>query len=158
MPPVRPKLRSFADRCRQIALFEMFGLLLITPPFAWASGTPLIDSAALMAVLALIAALWNGTYNTTFDWFDGRLSGRTADIRPTRWRVVHALGFEIGMLSLSLPVLMWWTGMGWLEALIADIALACAYVIYAFIFNLCYDRVFPIQANAPHDSVCAGER
>ena len=38
-----------------------------------------------------------------------------------------------------------WTGMGWQEALIADIALALAYVAYAFVFNLIYDRVFPID-------------
>nr|MBL8455147.1 PACE efflux transporter [Zoogloeaceae bacterium] len=157
MPPARPKLRSFADRCRQIALFELFGLLLITPPFAWASGTPLAESAVLMALLALIAALWNGAYNTSFDWLDGRLSGRTADRRPTRWRVVHALGFELGMLTLTLPVLMWWTGMSWLEALIADLVLAGTYVVYAFVFNLCYDRVFPIDPNRRDAATCTGE-
>ncbi|HRD33776.1 MAG TPA: PACE efflux transporter [Rhodocyclaceae bacterium] len=157
MPPARPKLRSFADRCRQIALFELFGLLLITPPFAWASGTPLAESAVLMALLALIAALWNGAYNTAFDWLDGRLSGRTADRRPTRWRVVHALGFELGMLTLTLPVLMWWTGMSWLEALIADLVLAGTYVVYAFVFNLCYDRVFPIDPNHRDAATCTGE-
>lgn len=155
MTPVRPKLRSFADRCRQIALFELFGLLLITPPFAWASGNPLVDSAALMALLALIAALWNGAFNTAFDWLDGRLSGRTADRRPTRWRIVHALGFEFGLLALTLPVLMWWTGMGWLEALIADLVLASAYVIYAFVFNLCYDRAFPIEPGKDKADVSA---
>ena len=43
---------------------------------------------------------------------------------------------------------MAWTGMGWLEALVADIALAAAYVAYAFIFNLAYDRCFPIAGRA----------
>lgn len=152
MAPVKPKLRSFPDRCRQIALFELFGLLLITPPFAWASGTPLADSVALMALLALIAALWNGAYNTSFDWLDGHLSGRTADRRPTRWRIVHALGFELGLLALTLPVLMWLTGMGWLEALIADLALAFVYVVYAFVFNMAYDRAFPIEPPGPDAS------
>ncbi|MDX9837871.1 MAG: chlorhexidine efflux transporter, partial [Azoarcus sp.] len=49
-------MRSFRDRLRQILLFELGGLLLITPPFAWASGVALIDSAGLLAVLALVAA------------------------------------------------------------------------------------------------------
>lgn len=139
-----PKLRSLPDRLRQIALFEVGGLLLVTPPFAWLSGVPLSDSLGLMAVLALIAAVWNGIYNTGFDWLDGRLSGRTADRRPLRWRVAHAVGFEGGLLLLTLPVIMLWTDMGWLEALLADIALALAYVAYAFVFNLAYDRLFPI--------------
>lgn len=144
MSQTPPKLRSFPDRLRQIALFEVGGLLLITPPFAWASGVPLSESIGLLALLALIAALWNGSYNTCFDWFEGRLTGRSADRRPYRLRALHAFGFEGGLLLMSLPVIMWWTGLGWLEALIADLVLASAYVIYAFGFNLGYDRLFPI--------------
>ena len=36
--------------------------------------------------------------------------------------------------------------MEWLDALLADLGLAFAYVLYAFIFNLGYDRLFPIVA------------
>lgn len=140
----KPVLRSFADRLRQIALFEVGGLLLITPPFTWASGVPLSESIGLLAVLALMASLWNGAYNTAFDWSEGRLTGRTADIRPLPLRIVHAVGFEGGLLIMTLPVIVWWTQMGWLEALIADIGLAIAYTLYALLFNLAYDRIFPI--------------
>lgn len=147
----KPPLRSFADRARQVLLFEAGGLLLITPPFVWLSGVPISDSLGLLALIALIAALWNTAYNTAFDWVEGRLTGRTADRRPFFWRSVHALGFEGGLLLVSLPIIMTWTGMDWLDALIADIALAVAYVTYAFIFNLIYDRAFPIETitNAP---------
>ena len=65
---VSPKLRSLPDRIRQIALFELGGLLLITPPFMWLSGVTLRDSIGMLASIAVIAALWNGTYNTCFDW------------------------------------------------------------------------------------------
>ena len=147
----KPKLRSFPDRLRQIALFEVGGLVLITPPFAWLSGVPLTESIGLLALLALIAAIWNGSYNTCFDWFEGRLTGRSADRRPFRLRCVHALGFEGGLLLLTLPVIMWWTGMGWLEALIADIGLAVTYTFYALLFNLGYDRAFPIQPACARD-------
>ena len=97
-----PKLRSLGDRIRQIALFEIGGLVLITPPFAWLSGVPLSESLGMLALLALIAAVWNGCYNTGFDWVEGRLTGRTVDRRPFRLRCLHALGFETGLLILSL--------------------------------------------------------
>jgi uncharacterized membrane protein len=142
----QPKLRSPFDRARQVILFEIGGLLLITPPFIWASGVPAMDSLGLLAIIALIAALWNAVYNTAFDWVEGRLSGRTADRRPYPIRILHALGFEGGLILMSLPIIMQWTGMGWLEALLADAALALAYVVYAFVFNLGYDRIFPISA------------
>lgn len=139
-----PKLRSLPDRIRQVLLFEVGGLLLITPPFVWLSGVPLADSIGLLAIIAAVAALWNAIYNTGFDWIEGHFTGRPADRRPTLLRAAHAIGFEGGLLLVSLPIIMVWTGMGWLEALIADIGLALAYVAYAFVFNLAYDRVFPI--------------
>lgn len=142
-----PQLRTLPDRIRQIALFEVGGLLLISPPFIWLSGVAVHDSITLLVIIAFIAALWNAAYNTGFDWLDGRLSGRTADRRPLFWRVLHALGFETGLLVVSLPIIVYWTGMDWLTALLADIALALAYTAYAFIFNLAYDRTFPIAGN-----------
>jgi uncharacterized membrane protein len=150
-----PKLRSFPDRLRQIALFEVGGLLLITPPFAWASGVPIGESIGLLALAALIAALWNGAYNSGFDCIEGRLTGRTADRRPFRLRCIHAAGFEAGLLLLTLPLIMWWTGMGWVEALLADVGLAAAYTVYALLFNMGYDRVFPIEPEAAESAASA---
>jgi len=146
-PPLvsSPPLRPLADRIRQIALFEIGGLLIISPAFAWLGGVPLLDSLGMLAIIALIAALWNGAYNTGFDWLEGRLTGRAADRRPWAMRLGHALGFELGLLVMTLPIVMLWTGMGWLDALVADIGLVIAYVVYAFVFNIAYDRLFPIS-------------
>jgi uncharacterized membrane protein len=144
----KPKLRSPLDRARQVIAFEVGGLILVTPPFAWASGVPARESIGLLVLIAAIAALWNAAYNTAFDRIEGRLTGRTADRRATFWRVVQAAGFEVGLLLMSLPIVMAWTAMGWLDALLLDIGLALAYVAYAFVFNLAYDRAFPILGRA----------
>ena len=61
----------------------------------------------------------------------------------------HALGFESGLLLMTLPILVWWTGMSWIEALVADIGLAITYTVYALLFNLGYDRLFPIAQAIP---------
>ncbi len=141
----QPPQRRFADRVRQIALFEVGGLLLITPPFMWASGVGFEHSIGLLASAALVAAVWNAAYNVCFDFVEGRMTGRTADQRPWRLRALHAVGFELGLLLLTLPLVMVWTGLDWRAALLADLALAAAYVVYAFAFNLAYDRAFPIR-------------
>lgn len=143
-----PRLRTPGDRLRQIALFELGGLALITPPFAWLSGEHAASSAGLLALIALIAACWNAAYNLAFDSIEGRLTGRTADRRPFALRAVQAIGFEGGLLAMSLPLIVAWTGLGWMDALIADVGLAAAYVIFAMMFNLGYDRLFPIEARA----------
>lgn len=143
-----PRQRSLLDRLRQVALFEAGGLLLICPPFVWLSGVPLKESVALLIVLALIAAVWNAAFNTSFDWIEGRLTGRRADLRPWRLRALHAVSFEVGLLAMTLPVIAGWTGMGWIDALVADVGLALAYMGYAFLFNLAYDRAFPIAPSS----------
>jgi len=140
-----PRLRSVRDRLRQIALFEAGGLLMITPPYVWLTGQPGGVSVVLMAALALLAATWNGIYNTAFDWIEGRLTGRSADLRPWSVRAFHAAGFELGILLMSLPLIVFWTDMSWTAALLADLGLAVAYVAYAFVFNLAYDKAFPID-------------
>ena len=117
-------------------------------PFVWLSGVPPKESLALLAVLALMAAVWNGVYNSSYDWIEGRLTGRTADRRPWPLRILHAAGFEGGLLLMTLPVIVWWTTMGWIEALVADLGLAAAYTAYAFVFNVAYDRLFPIEPRA----------
>ena len=139
-----PRLRSLPDRLRQIALFELGGLLLITPLFAWASGVSISASLGLMVMAALVATLWNGVFNTLFDWVEGRLTGRRADRRPLALRVLQACAFEAGLLLMTLPIVMAWTGLDWRAALVADLGLALAYTLYALLFNLVYDRLFPI--------------
>ena len=70
-------------------------------------------------------------------------------LRSSLDRARQVIPFEIGGLVLmSLPIVMGWTGMSWVEALVADVALALAYVAYAFVFNIAYDRVFPIAGEA----------
>ena len=59
---------------------------------------------------------------------------------------------------MTLPVIVWWTGMGWVDAMIADIGLAITYTIYAFLFNLGYDRLFPIAPDGAAAVVLAAER
>lgn len=142
-------LRSLKDRIRQVALFELIGLVLITPGFAWLSGQSLESSLGLLALLSLMAALWNGGYNSAVDWLQAHHFGTRADQRSWRGRVLHALCFEGGLLLLTLPVIVAWTGLGWWGALMADLVLALVYTAYAFVFNLGYDRFFPIVPPAP---------
>jgi uncharacterized membrane protein len=144
-PPASIPLRPPADRARQVILFEIIGLLLITPLFALASGEAMFSSAGLLLILSFIAVFWNAVYCDLFDRTERRLARRTADRRPFRLRLAHALGFEGGLILFTLPVIMCWTGMGFWLALTADLGLAFAYAGYAYVYNLAYDRVFPIR-------------
>ncbi|MBY0259251.1 chlorhexidine efflux transporter, partial [Methylobacterium sp.] len=68
-------------------------------------------------------------------------------------RVGHAVLFEAGLLVILLPPIAWFLGIGLFEAFVMDLAIAGFYVAYAFVFNLAYDRTFPL----PSWSVAAAE-
>ena len=139
-------LRSLPDRLRQIALYEIGGVCLISPLFAQAAGLSTIHSVWMLAFLALIMAAWTGLYSTTFDWGERAITGRRADRRPPFLRVAHAVMLEAGGVVATTPVIAGWTRVSWKTALLEDIGLTLAYSAYALVFGLLYDSLFPIDS------------
>jgi uncharacterized membrane protein len=60
-------------------------------------------------------------------------------------RLVHALSHEASSLVVTLPVLMGPGGLGFMEALLADLGLTVIYAGYAYVFHWFYDRVRPVR-------------
>jgi uncharacterized membrane protein len=116
-------MRSLADRLRQIALYEIGGLALISPVFAAAAGVSPGHSAGLLVILAVIMAGWNGLYNTAFDWGESAITCRTADHRPLLLRVLHAVMLEVGGIVATTPLIAAWNSVSWKTALLEDIGL-----------------------------------
>lgn len=135
-------MRTTSDRIRHALSFEILGLLLVTPLGAIVFHHPIEDIGVLALVGATIATGWNYVFNLGFDHALRRLTGR---LDKSLWlRVVHAALFEVGLTALLLPFVMLYLGIGPLEALLMDIGFAAFYMVYAFVFNLAYDRVFPL--------------
>ena len=59
-------------------------------------------------------------------------------------RLRHTLGFEGGLLLVAMPVMSLWLGISLLEAFVLDLGFVAFYLAYAFVYNLSYDKVFPI--------------
>jgi uncharacterized membrane protein len=140
-------MRRTADRIRHAVSFEIIGIVVATPLAAFAFHLPGGDSAVIVVASATVAMLWNYIYNLGFDHAMQRLTGGTA--KSTAIRVIHAILFELGLLTLMLPAIAWYLGITLWEALVMDIALAAFYMVYAFAFNWAYDRVFPLPEWQP---------
>ena len=135
-------MRTTSDRVRHALSFEIIGLLLVTPLGAIVFHHPIEDIGVLALAGATIATAWNYVFNLGFDHALRRLTGR---LDKSLWlRVLHAALFELGLTALLLPIVMLYLGIGPLEALLMDIGFAAFYMVYAFVFNLAYDRVFPL--------------
>ncbi|ATG72840.1 hypothetical protein CGX12_03540 [Zobellella denitrificans] len=135
-------MRTTKDRVRHALGFELIGLLIFAPLASLVFGYQLFDMGLMALVGSIIATLWNYVYNLLFDHALLRLRG---DVRKTTpIRIAHALLFEGGLLLLFMPMIAWHLGITLWEAFVMDIAMASFYLVYAYLYNLAYDRVFPI--------------
>jgi len=137
-------MRSFPDRVRHTVMFEVIGLALVIPGGAMLFNLPATHMGVIGVGSATVATLWNFVYNLGFDHAMLRFAGHTR--KSLALRVLHALLFEGGLLVLLLPPMAWYLGMGLWQTLVMDLAIVVFYVVYAFLFNLAYDRVFPVPA------------
>ncbi|MDM9626859.1 PACE efflux transporter [Rhizobium sp. S152] len=135
-------MRSTSDRIRHAVSFEIIGLALITPLGAFAFGMPVADIGVVGVASATIATGWNYLYNLGFDHVMQRLTGSTQ--KSLAVRVLHSVLFEGGLLLALLPLIAWYLGVSLLQAFMMDVSFALFYLVYAFVFNLAYDRIFPL--------------
>ncbi len=140
-------MRTPADRIRHMLLFEISALLILIPIGVLFFDLDLTEIGVLGVCTAAVAAVWNYVYNLGFDRMLKRLTGSVH--KRLRVRVLHAVLFEGGLVVMLVPFIAWWLGIGLWQALIADIGLVVFYVMFAFFYNLAYDRIFPIPEGAP---------
>lgn len=126
-------------------LFELAAVVIVGLGLSWLLGHDATETGALAIATSLIAMAWNMAFNTGFEAWERRQADRR---RTLRRRVAHAIGFEGGMVAMTLPLIAWWLGMGWWEALLTDLGLMAFFLVYAFAFNWVFDHVFGLPTSA----------
>ena len=128
-----------------VSLYEGFAILFASIGLAAMSGAGAGKSTALAVASSAVAVVWNLAFNTLFEAWEARQPVRG---RSVGRRVAHALGFEGGLAAILVPLFAWWLGIGLWEALLFDAALLLFFLVYTFVFNWCFDRVFGLPASA----------
>ncbi|MCR8828204.1 PACE efflux transporter [Pseudosulfitobacter koreensis] len=136
-------MRSTADRIRQALSFELIGLLIVTPLFAWLFDHTMSEMGMLVLLGATAATAWNYIFNLTFDHVLNWRRGATH--KTMLLRIAHAVLFEATLLVLLLPLFAWWLGTSLQAALVMEVTFAGFYLVYAFVFTWGYDTLFPPQ-------------
>lgn len=134
-------MRTVYDRIRHSILFELIGLIIVTPLGGFAFDQPMHDFGVVALVSTSIAMFWNYAFNYGFDLMLMRKFGITT--KTFKLRVFHAVAFEAGLLSLLVPFISWYLDVAIWIAFMMDVSLAGFYLVYAFIFNWGYDLVYP---------------
>ncbi len=120
-----------------MVLFEVFALIIMAGLATYITGNGAGKMAGLALAMSLIAMGWNYIYNYGYD----KIFGADRSKRTKKTRVLHGLGFELGLMTVTLPVLMWVLKLDFLTVLIMDIGLVIFFVLYAIGFNWAYDSV-----------------
>ena len=126
---------STQERIFHSILFEVIALSLLIPLGSFFSGFDMGSVTGLAVVLSLTAMCWNYVYNIIFD----KYFGTNRIERSFPMRMGHATVFELGLLIVTLPIIMWMLDMDFITALILDIGMIIFFIIYAIVYNWCYD-------------------
>lgn len=133
-----------------VTLYELIAIVCSTGALAALSGRNVGASGLLAVAASCIAVVWNLIFNTLFEAWEARQRVRG---RSVARRVAHAIGFEGGLVAALVPLIAWWYGISLLEALGLDLALVVFFLVYTFVFNWIFDRVFGLPASAQGDPV-----
>lgn len=135
-------MRSFMDRVRHAMMFEIIGLAIFIPGSAFILDKPAAEMGVIGIVSATTATVWNFLFNLGFDKAMLRFTGSVS--KSMIVRVLHATLFEGGLVVLLIPFIAWYLGISLVAALVMDIAIVVFYLVYAFVFNIAYDKLFPL--------------
>ncbi len=143
-------MQGVKRRVVYITLYEAIAIVAATGGLVLMSGQGVGHSGALAVITSVIAVLWNLTFNVLFERWEARQAVRG---RSVARRVAHAIGFEGGLVSFLVPVIAWWLGISLWQALLMDLGLVIFFLVYTFVFNWIFDRVFGLPAAATGEAL-----
>jgi uncharacterized membrane protein len=105
-----------------------------------------LQRAGVAAVVSsAVAVVWNVVFNTLFERWEAR---QTVRGRSLARRAAHAIGFEGGLVVTLVPFFAWWLDITLWQAFVLDLGLLLFFLVYTFVFNWVFDRVFGLPASA----------
>lgn len=128
-------MSTLLRRILHATLFEVGALCILIPLTAWLLGYGMAHFGALALMLSATAMLCNMLYNQAFEWFEHRRHWQ----RTLGVRAAHAIGFEVFLTVITVPLTAWWMGMNWWQAFLLDLGLTVYFMVYGFAFNWLYD-------------------
>ncbi|MGF1718367.1 PACE efflux transporter [Photobacterium chitinilyticum] len=128
---------SVKERILHSLLFEAFALcILMGAATLFTAHNPTVVGGVAIA-LSVLAMMWNYVYNLGFD----RVFGHDRLSRKIGMRIAHGIGFEAGLLLVTIPLLMWVLQMDFWTVLILDLGIVIFFLVYSIIYNWAYDQV-----------------
>jgi uncharacterized membrane protein len=136
-------MQGVKRRVVYVGLYELVAILLSALLLKWITGAGAGHSTAIAVAASAVAIVWNLIFNYGFEQWEKhrQQQGRSLGIR-----LLHALGFEGGLVIFLVPLIALILKVSLLEALLMDLALLAFFLIYTFVFNWAFDELFGLPA------------
>lgn len=132
-------MQGIKRRIIQAISYEVILLALFVPIISLVFKKEIATSISLGIILMVIALLWNIIFNFLFEQWEKR---QHATHRLIKHRIYHAVGFEGGLMIITVPILAWFLQLGIWQTIVLDIGVTLAIMVYTFIFQWAFDSIF----------------
>lgn len=132
-------MQGWKRRVVYVVMFEALGILIASTVLGALSGASVETSGLLGVMISTTGVTVNFVYNLAFEAWERR---RTATTRTVGRRVVHAVGFQVALVTFLIPLIAWWLDVSLLQAFLFDAVLIVFFPIFTFVYNWSFDCVF----------------
>lgn len=129
--------RSPYERTFHAVSYELIGIITSAPIIAFISGKPMAESGLLALIVSIIAMIWNYLFNFIFD----KLQFKYQFKKTALVRVLHGIGFEVGLILLTVPPIALLFNMGLIDAFLLELGMLIYFFPYTIVFNWIYDKI-----------------
>lgn len=117
--------------------YETILLVIIAIALSFIFDMPMQVTGTLGIAMAVTSVIWNMTFNHFFEKFEAkRKLKRTVGVR-----ILHAIGFEGGLMLATIPMVAYALEMPIWQAILTDLSMTLCILVYTFIFQWCYDHI-----------------
>jgi len=138
-------MQGKARKIVQAICYEVIAVACVAPALALMFDAGMAHSTVLSVLMSGVAMSWNMAFNWAFERWEARQAKRK---RTVLRRILHALGFEGGLVVLLLPLVAYWLDVSLWAALLTNLALFAFFFVYAFVFQWGFDKVFDVPLSA----------
>ncbi|ENW98376.1 MAG: PACE efflux transporter [Acinetobacter sp.] len=131
-------------RVTYVFFYEVFSFFICAMVLAVLSDTSISHTGPLSILIAVIAVTINYFYNHVFEmWEKKQISKKRTVMR----RVVHAIGFQIVLVMILIPLIAWWMQISLIKAFLLDFSLMVLIPCYTFVYNYLFDHIFGLPSH-----------
>ncbi|OTG93333.1 chlorhexidine efflux PACE transporter AceI [Acinetobacter sp. ANC 3832] len=128
--------------------YEIVLLVIIAIALSFIFEVPMEIAGSLGVAMAVTSVIWNMIFNHFFEKFEKkRKLKRTIGVR-----ILHAIGFEGGLMLATIPMVAYAMNMSIWQAVLLDLSMTLCILVYTFIFQWCYDYVEARLGYTPNHS------